>query len=110
MKISKVVVYISGPITGMSELNLKSFEEAEMALQRKNCVVINPLSYPMGLRYKDYMDVSIAYIRASDVLLMLDNWGYSKGAVAEKAYGESIGTVICYSLKEVISHIKKGAR
>jgi hypothetical protein len=95
-------VYISGPVTGMPDLNFPAFNNAERILQKAGYATLNPATYPEGLEYQHYMDISMAFVRSSEKLLMLDGWENSAGASAEHAYAKAIGLDIHYSISELV--------
>lgn len=49
------VIYVAGPMTGLSELNRPAFMEAEKALTEAGFIVLNPAWLPVGLPPEKYM-------------------------------------------------------
>ncbi|MCG6387511.1 DUF4406 domain-containing protein [Vibrio fluvialis] len=88
---SRMVVYISGPMAGIENFNHDAFNQAQYRLEQRGYNVLNPAKLPIGLTDSAYMDIGLAMIRASDIVLLLDGHEKSKGAQAEKAYAERIG-------------------
>lgn len=89
-------VYLSGPMSGLPELNAPAFHEAEERIQeRYSCNVINPAftGHLMGFdrTHENYMEVSLALVRTSSAVVMLPGWENSPGAKAERAEAESRG-------------------
>ena len=92
---SKRVIYISGPMTGVKDWNYPAFYEAEARLEDE-WLVLNPGKTPLGLKMESYMDIDLALVRASDALYMLKGWKKSPGARVEFAYAEWLGLEVIY--------------
>lgn len=88
---SRMVVYISGPMTGLKNYNHDAFNQAQYKLEQRGYNVLNPATLPLGLTDAAYMDIGLAMLRSADIVLLLDGHENSKGAAAEKAYAERIG-------------------
>ncbi len=86
-----MIVYISGPMTGIDNFNREAFFAAERALKAEGYAVLNPASLPDGLTYGQCMDIAMAMVRSADMLFMLPGWSGSNGAMAEQAYAASLG-------------------
>jgi len=97
-----MIVYISGPMTGIKDFNYPAFFEAEEQLKKCGRVVINPARNPHGLKYENYMDISLAQIRACEALCRLPGDEYSKGAICERSYAISLSKKI-YCIKEFLN-------
>lgn len=85
----KKIVYISGPMSGLPDLGRKSFAEAEKILSEE-FIVLNPASMPLGMKYEQYMAISIVMLQQADYICLLPGWENSKGARAEKAFADSV--------------------
>jgi hypothetical protein len=98
-----VIVYISGPITGMPENNKKAFSEAYSDIARlkrnprlRNMKIINPLRVGAGIRksfsvkgknepdWTDYMRACIKKLCEADCVYFLEGWYASKGVNLER--------------------------
>ena len=90
---SKKVVYISGPITGV-ENYWEAFEAAMDNLSGLGYVVLNPAALPQGLTDEQYMQIDMAMINVADAVYFLPGWENSKGATLERAYCEYIGKAV----------------
>jgi hypothetical protein len=89
---STEMVYISGPMTGIDNLNRDNFERIECYLRKAyKCNVWNPATLPEGLSYEDYMRKDIAAVVRADVAVMLDDWEYSPGAIIEHQVAKACG-------------------
>lgn len=84
-------VYISGPTTGIKDYNFPAFFTAESKIKKLGILPLNPARNPVGLEYREYMDIAFAMVRSSDAIVTLPGWESSPGAKAEVAYAESIG-------------------
>lgn len=81
--------YISGPMTGLTDLNYPAFHAMEKLLRDSfGCNVLNPARHPSGLSYDEYMALAMSDLDRSDVIVLLDGWQNSNGAKMEflKAY------------------------
>lgn len=75
-------VFISGKITGDPNYREK-FEKAEVYLKKHGYIVMNPAILPEGFEWDEYMDITVAMLRACDTIAMLPGWRNSKGAKCE---------------------------
>ena len=82
---SKKVVYISGPITGV-ERYWEAFEKAEEALEAAGYIALTPTRLPKGLTNEQYMRIDLAMIDAADAVFFLDGYDRSLGARVEHEY------------------------
>ncbi len=84
-------VYIAGPMTGLPEFNRPAFAAEAERLEKAGMVVLTPHILPDGLEYGQYMDITMAMLRAVDCVACLPGWRNSRGATAEIAYAECLG-------------------
>lgn len=101
-------LYISGPITGLPDLNRPAFEFATKELKAAGHVVVNPhvvctllddhecrgpcTPSELLLPWADYLRADlIAMLTQTDALAMLDGWVNSKGAVLERQVADALG-------------------
>ena len=93
------VVYISGPITGMPELNFPAFAREAARLRAAGFEVENPAENPPPPcgSWQGWMRLAIVQIARSDWLYMLPGWEKSKGAVIEHRLASDIGLRIEYA-------------
>ena len=101
-------IYISGKITGDRRYKAK-FREVEkklaaadpMSLVQETCVghiVLNPATAPEGLRPVDYMRLCFAMMEAADVVLFMQDYQDSRGAMLEWAWCQYVGKQTCFDL------------
>lgn len=84
---SKKVVYISGPISGVPHYK-DHFEAAAVEIEAHGFIALLPTWLPEGLSNKQYMRINFAMIDSADAVYFLPTWPASKGAGLEKKYCE----------------------
>lgn len=87
--------YIAGKITGDSDYRMK-FTKAELEINKKGHVVLNPAVLPEGMRPEDYMRICFAMLDCADVAYFLDDFEQSEGAKLELRHCEYTGKPILY--------------
>lgn len=91
---TRPVLYVAGPMTGLPEKNLPAFHAAEAALRAVGYEVINPARHDElspGLDWLGYMRVSLADMLKADALAMLPGWHKSRGAGVEYDLAQGLG-------------------
>lgn len=90
--------YISGPMTGLPDLNRPAFTAAGRSLNLRGHNVISPFDLSTkGHDYRALLARDIAYLVAwADALYMLSGWERSPGARAEHAVAEALELIITY--------------
>lgn len=86
-------VYLSGPMTGLPDLNFPAFAEAAARMRAAGLEVVNPaelVSTP-GLPYGECMRIDIAALVTCQALAQLPDWSQSRGAGVEFAVARAIG-------------------
>lgn len=79
---TRPVVYIAGPITGIANYR-ERFERAAHDLEDIDCIPINPATLPEGLSAAQYMRICLAMMDSADAVLLLPGWQISGGASIE---------------------------
>lgn len=97
-------VYISGPITGVSDYR-ESFKQAEEALKNKGHSVVNPAAIadmlPSDMTYEEYMQHDLFLLDMCGAVVRLPGWEFSLGANRE--YGYALGKdKIILDLKDLV--------
>lgn len=88
-------IYISGPMTGIENLNRESFYTAERLLRECGENPINPHNFPKQETYDDYLMIDLEMIAmAADAIALLPGWEKSHGAKKELATAISLGLEI----------------
>ena len=89
-------VYISGPITGMPDLNRHAFDEMERALRVAGYRPVNPHTLPShsfaaDVTWQGYMRRDIAALMTCSAIVMLPCWMDSGGAKLEHDLALAVG-------------------
>lgn len=96
-------IYISGPISGMPDLNREAFANAATYLRARGNDVVSPheiISHERAEReaweWADYMREDIKALMTCDAIYMLDGWERSKGARIEHMLARQLGFVLSW--------------
>lgn len=85
-------VYISGPCTGIAQLNRPAFELAATTLKSMGYWPVNPLDLNTDdTPYADAMRTDIRVLLDCDAIHLLSGWTNSRGATLEKDVANIIG-------------------
>jgi hypothetical protein len=84
-------VYISGPMTGIPDLNFPAFEAAAKTLREMGHEPVSPSDLPQSAPYPDMLKNAIRVMLNCDQILMLEGWQKSKGAKVELYVAEAVG-------------------
>lgn len=89
-------VYISGPMTGLPELNFPAFNAAAAALREAGFEVVNPAEInPDGRKtWAQCMRADIRELCTCDALALLQGWEGSQGAHLELQLAHRLGMTI----------------
>jgi thioesterase domain-containing protein len=100
----KVIAYISGPMTGMQELNFPAFHRAAASLRASGYTVVNPAELDaldtQELTWEQYMARDIKALVDCTHIAMLPGWVNSRGAKLEKLIAEALGLRVIYLTTE----------
>jgi len=105
-------VYISGPMSGITDLNFPEFEKAEIKMKSFGFEVFNPHKFEEQKTEKflnkiknsndndswiEYMKVDIVkMLQECEFVLALNNWERSRGATVELFLAKSLGMPIIH--------------
>jgi hypothetical protein len=121
-----VVVYLSGPITGIKDRNVKTFQKTQKeirALVKAECCanvkIINPVRLDLKLDktfaafgktpdWKDYMRVCVRELCAATYVFSLRNWPQSERASFERYAAKKLGIPCAETYTELVQIIKGG--
>lgn len=78
-------VYIAGQITGLPNYKEK-FDKISEAYSEAGFSVLNPATLPPNMSRSDYMRICFAMIDTADIVIFLDNFRQSDGAMLEYNY------------------------
>lgn len=82
-------MYVAGPITGIENFWV-NFQEAEDLLKKKyNAKIMNPAKLGAGFSQDEYMRICYKMISACDIIVFIDGWKRSAGAMLEYKYGKA---------------------
>ncbi len=90
----KPKIYISGAITGMPDLNRNAFAQATKTFRDLGYIVVNPHELCDGMAPEEWhkcMRKCITALMDCEVVIMLDNWYGSRGALVEYQIAFSLG-------------------
>ena len=86
-------VYISGPMTGLPDLNFPAFHAAAARLRNAGLDAVNPaeLNPDPDTDWQDCMRADIKALCDCDILTLLPGWQDSKGAHLELQLAHRLG-------------------
>jgi len=87
-------IYISGPITGMQDLNRKAFLDAQRTLEQMGHIAINPFNIKNNGTWNDAMRNDIKALCDCDAIYMLKGWSKSRGAKIELMIAKKLELII----------------
>ena len=88
-------IYLSGPMTGLPELNFPYFAAMTATLRDAGHSVTNPAELnPDGGSWNDCMRRDIAALMDCDTVATLPGWEHSKGARLEVLIAERLGMTV----------------
>lgn len=98
--ITAKTAYISGKITGLTDLNKPKFEAAEALLRSYGYKVINPHTicndiHP-GAEWNVFMKRCIKHLPDADIVFLLDDWQESDGSVIESVTAHQLGIQVVF--------------
>lgn len=87
------LLYISGPMSGMPDLNFPAFHAAAAALRAAGYVVVNPAEFGEGegKTWADYLRKDIRALMDCTDIALLDGWESSRGARLERHIALELG-------------------
>jgi len=90
--IRKDIVYIAGPMTGLTGFNRSSFNRAANIIKQQGFEVRNPACLPIDwANYDHYIEISLAMLRQCDWIVFLPGSATSKGVGIEYAFAANNG-------------------
>lgn len=76
--------YLSGPMTGLPDLNIPAFHAAAARIRAAGHDVLNPAELcPPGLSWDQAMAIDLAALDTADGVITLPGWQRSRGAQIE---------------------------
>jgi hypothetical protein len=92
--ISRPIIMVSGPMTGIPDLNYPLFNAVAQRLRNIGCTVENPAENNPAMddpEWSDWMRLSLTQLMRCDAVMMLPGWWRSKGARIEWAVAKLLG-------------------
>ncbi len=92
-KIKSLTVYVSGPMTGLPDLNFAAFNGEAARLRAIGYEVVNPAEFgeEPGLEWHQYLRKDIRALMDCNAIHMLPGWSRSKGARLEHHVAVELG-------------------
>ena len=121
-----MIIYISGPITGIPDGNKKAFQKAQKeiasifkTIKTEKVKIINPVKIGLKLEksfalagkepaWEDYMRVCIKELCGATYVLSLTNWANSEGATMERYISKRLKIPCAENIKELSKLIAGG--
>ena len=90
---SRVKLYLSGPMTGFPDYNRPAFAAATALLRDAGYNVVNPGEHDLGsgASWQAYLKRDLKMMLDCAAIAYLDNWADSHGAVLEITTARSLG-------------------
>ena len=90
---TKLSIYIAGPMTGLADLNFPAFHAEAARLRALSQEVINPaeINLDQHMTWLQCMRTDIAALVFCDAIQLLPGWQNSKGATLEHHIAERLG-------------------
>lgn len=91
-------IYLSGPMSGLPELNFPAFHAAAAQLRALEFDVVNPaeISVATGADWNACMRADIAALVGCDTIALLPGWERSQGAHLELHIAHRVGLHVAY--------------
>lgn len=88
-------IYVSGPMSGLPDLNFPAFHAAALALRGMGFEVANPAEHEApGLTWTQYLRRDIVLLMDCDAVALLPGYMDSKGAMLELTIAQALGMEI----------------
>lgn len=89
------IIYISGPMSGLPDLNFPAFNAAAAELRADGYTVLNPAEKQEegkpDMTWEDYMRIDIRMMMDCNAIYMLPGWTKSRGARLEQLIAVELG-------------------
>ena len=83
--------YLSGPMSGLPDMNYPAFNAEAARLRALGFHVENPAENPEQSSWEDYMKAAIVQMLGCEVVVMLPGWSESRGALIERELALRLG-------------------
>ncbi|MDL2318088.1 DUF4406 domain-containing protein [Eubacteriales bacterium OttesenSCG-928-A19] len=98
-----MTVYIAGPMSGLPNYNFDRFNAKETELLAAGHRVLNPAKIGILPDYEMYWPINRAMLDGAEVILMLEGWENSPGAIKELLYASRNGLAVVFEMAETIT-------
>jgi hypothetical protein len=94
-------IYISGPMSDISDLNRKAFEDMASRLRGLNFLPLIPHDngLPITATYNAHLVRDIEIMLTCDAVVVLEGWQHSKGASIEAFTADQMGIKVFFEGK-----------
>lgn len=83
--------YLSGPMSGLPDMNYPAFNAEASRLRDLGLHVENPAENPEQSSWEDYMKAAIIQMLSCEIVVMLPGWSESRGALIERELALRLG-------------------
>lgn len=103
-------IYISGPMTGLPELNFPAFNAAAHRLRALGHQVVNPaeVNPDTTMTWEQCMRADIKALCDCDTIALLPGWEASRGAHLEVHVAHRLGLTVC-SVESLLNQLLQEA-
>lgn len=95
-----MIIFISGPMTGIPEYNKAAFDAAQRELESRGHVVLNPASISSGMPPENYMLLDLTMLDKADAICLLPGSENSPGSRLERDFA-------AYQHKEMFADVSE---
>ena len=92
-----MIIYISGPISGLPDGNRPAFAEMAATLRSKGWEVVNPhelFAAEVEESWEGYMRKDLAALLTCTHIVLLPGWEQSRGARLEQLIADAVGILL----------------
>ena len=92
-----MIIYISGPISGLPDGNRPAFAEMAVTWRSKGWEVVNPhdlFTADAEESWEGYMRKDLAALLTCTHIVMLPGWEHSRGARLERTVANAVGILM----------------
>lgn len=91
------IIYVSGPMSGIKDLNVPRFNKATKKLRKRGYKVVNPPELDRLIRMRTWegcLRRDLAFVVKCDEIATLPNWQKSRGANLEIYVAKALGMAV----------------
>lgn len=106
-------IYLSGPMTGLPDLNFPAFHAAAAELRAAGHEVVNPAEINVGTdpTWEQCMRADIRQLCDCDAIALMPGWEHSKGANLEAHIAHRLGLEVMHLQPsfDILAHLRRQA-